>query len=513
MRTKLAAFMLMVGAASGQVLMTPTNVRDTVQSGPAYTLSGVAGAYRITYTVESTAGVPLSLDDGSALRLYVWGADGHLVSSNSPSGQPLAPLSDGKVKFTFANISAGEYRIQGVATPASGDTNENWNFTHHMLTVTNPASSGGGIQVVPTNINLALTIHNTTINTGIVGVAVTTNAAPAGVTTNGDGVAVINIPPSTGSGGGDAPPINGQRPTNWTFNASYPFTVTTATNAEGGTITYGLSGSAGTVVIPAVNTSTSFIYYVDTNAQFYTASPIATQLLFFAIGSAAGNSAGGLAMRYVACTGSQVFTCYIPQGGLSVSNATAQGGWGYVRGGSATSTNGNYASSGGGSLAVLADTNVVIHLGGAGGTTYSSSRVNGGGVNGYSYGTTASGGGATATNHGAAATAAAGATAGSSTSGGNGTAAGGAYPGGGGGGGPFAGGGGCGTGYANGGPGGAGSTDVWDGYTARSAPDSASPPSTDHVLYKTPYGVGLTTITNNARANSGFLAIVSYSSP
>ena len=107
MRTKLAAFMLMVGAASGQVLMTPTNVRDTVQSGPAYTLSGVAGAYRITYTVESTAGVPLSLDDGSALRLYVWGADGHLVSSNSPSGQPLAPLSDGKVKFTFANISAG----------------------------------------------------------------------------------------------------------------------------------------------------------------------------------------------------------------------------------------------------------------------------------------------------------------------------------------------------------------------------------------------------------------------
>ena len=144
MRTKLAAFMLMVGAASGQVLMTPTNVRDTVQSGPAYTLSGVAGAYRITYTVESTAGVPLSLDDGSALRLYVWGADGHLVSSNSPSVQPLAPLSDGKVKFTFANISAGEYRIQGVATPASGDTNENWNFTHHMLTVTSTPSAAIG---------------------------------------------------------------------------------------------------------------------------------------------------------------------------------------------------------------------------------------------------------------------------------------------------------------------------------------------------------------------------------
>ena len=157
MRTKLAAFMLMVGAASGQVLMTPTNVRDTVQSGPAYTLSGVAGAYRITYTVESTAGVPLSLDDGSALRLYVWGADGHLVSSNSPSGQPLAPLSDGKVKFSFANISAGEYRLQGVATPASGDTNENWNFTHHMLTVTNPPSAGGGgsMTVVISNQHMA----------------------------------------------------------------------------------------------------------------------------------------------------------------------------------------------------------------------------------------------------------------------------------------------------------------------------------------------------------------------
>ena len=499
MRTKLAAFMLMVGAASGQVLMTPTNVRDTVQSGPAYTLSGVAGAYRITYTVESTAGVPLSLDDGSSLRLYVWGADGHLVSSNSPSGQPLAPLSEGKVKFTFANISAGEYRLQGVATPASGDTNENWNFTHHMLVVTNPPSAGGA----SVSVSVTTTANITVASSGSGNVV-------TGVTANGSVVTEHRGTVEGGSGG--VVPINGQRPTNWTFNASYPFTVTTTTNASGMTITYGLSGNAGTVVIPAGNTSTSFIYYVDTNAQFYTASPIATQLLFFAVGSAAGNSAGGLAFRYVACTGSQVFACYIPQGGLSVSNATAQGGWGYVKGGSATSTNGNYATSGGGSLAVLTDTNVVIHLGGAGGTASSVSRVNGGGVNGYSYGTTASGGGATATNHGAAATAAAGATAGSSTGGGNGTAAGGTFPGGGGGGGPFAGGGGCGTAPSTGGPGGAGSTDVWDGYTARSAPDSASPPSTDHVLYKTPYGVGLTTITNNARANSGFLAIVSYPS-
>jgi hypothetical protein len=128
------------------------------------------------------------------------------------------------------------------------------------------------------------------------------------------------------------------------------------------TITYGLSGNAGTVIVPAGNTSTSFLYYVATNAQFYTAGPTATQLLFWGISPAAGYSAGGLAYRFVACTGSQVYAIYIPQGGQAISNGTAQGGWGYVRGGSATSTNGGYAVSGAGSLAVLTGTNVVLHL-------------------------------------------------------------------------------------------------------------------------------------------------------
>jgi len=499
----LALILLLAVTASGQVVTSDSGALTTRVWGATVN----APWYLRTIVVQGAT--PLDLTD-RYVSFTVRQVDTEALVYSSTG--TIHVVNPGEVIFTWTPRAPGTYSAEGKIRRIDNDEIVA-NIMADTITVANPASSGGGIQVVPTNINLALTIHNTTINTGIVGVAVTTNAAPAGVTTNGDGVAVINIPPSTGSGGGDAPPINGQRPTNWTFNASYPFTVTTATNAEGGTITYGLSGSAGTVVIPAGNTSTSFIYYVDTNAQFSTASPIATQLLFFAVGSAAGNSAGGLAFRYVACTGSQVFTCYIPQGGLSVSNATAQGGWGYVKGGSATSTNGNYATSGGGSLAVLTDTNVVIHLGGAGGTANSNARVNGGGVNGYSYGTTASGGGATATNHGAAATAAAGATAGSSTSGGNGTAAGGWYPGSGGGGGPFAGGGGCGTLSSIGGPGGAGSTDVWDGYTARSAPDSASPPSTDHVLYKTPYGVGMTTVTNNARANSGFLAIVSYPSP
>ena len=132
---------MMAMSVNGQVLLTPTNLRSAVEGGPAYTLSGAAGAFRITYTVESTAGVPIAIDDSTTLRLYVWGADGHLVFSNSPSSQPFAPLSEGKVKFTFANISSGEYRLQGVATPASGNTNENWNFTHHMLVVTNPPSA------------------------------------------------------------------------------------------------------------------------------------------------------------------------------------------------------------------------------------------------------------------------------------------------------------------------------------------------------------------------------------
>lgn len=504
MRTKLAAFLMMAMSVNGQVLLTPTNLRSAVEGGPAYTLSGAAGAFRITYTVESTAGVPIAIDDSTTLRLYVWGADGHLVFSNSPSSHPFAPLSEGKVKFTFANISSGEYRLQGVATPASGNTNENWNFTHHMLTVTNPPSATGGGSV---SVSVTTTANVTVASSGSGNVV-------TGITANGS--VVTEHRGTVAGGGGDAPVINGQRPTNWNFNASYPFTVTTTTNADGGTITYGLSGSAGTVVIPAGNTSTSFVYFVDTNAQYYTASPTATQLLFFGVTPAAGFSAGGIGMRYIACTGSQVFACYIPQGGLAVSNGTALGGWGYVKGGSATSTNATLAVSGAGSLAVLTGTNIVMHIGAPGGSSSSSGRANGGGLLGYSLGLTTSGGGGTQTNHGAAATATAGATDGSSTNGGNGTATGGAYPGGGGGGGFYSGGGACGGVSLLVVSGGAGSTYVGDGYTSRAASDSASPPSTDHPLYKTPYGVGIGTgftLTNSNRGNPGFLAVVSYPSP
>lgn len=416
-------------------------------------------------------------------------------------GDPTDGISIASTRFD--DLEPGLY-LGTLAAYDVANSNKVTDLSLNNITLINwcdGCDTGGG------GVSLALSLTNpVTVASSGTGNVVTSLTASGSVVTEHRG--------TVEGGGGAALPVNGSVPTSLTFNASYPFTVTTVTNDQGMTITYGLSGSAGTVVIPDGNTSTSFIYYVDTNAQFYTAAPIATQLLFFAIGSAAGTSAGGLAMRYVACTGSQVFACYAPQGGLALTNATAEGGWGYIKGGDAKSTNGNVAVSGAGSLAVLTGTNVILHLGGPGGCQSAWSRANGGGLTGYSYGSVNSGGGGGLTNHGAAATAFAGATAGSYDSGGFGTSSNGLWPGCGGGGGPFSGGGGCANSSTIGGPGGAGSTVVYDGYTARSAPDSASPPSTDHDLYRSPHGVGLTTtVTNNNRGNPGYIAIVSYPSP
>jgi len=148
MRIKLQiAALLFAAVAHGQTLLTPTNTRDSVSGDPAYTLTGLAGTYRITYTVEGSPGEPIDLSDGSSFRLYVWGSDGHLVSSNSPSSAPEAPLASGKVKFLLTTLSAGTYRLHGVATGSTGETNENWNFTHHYLTVTSTPLAAANISV------------------------------------------------------------------------------------------------------------------------------------------------------------------------------------------------------------------------------------------------------------------------------------------------------------------------------------------------------------------------------
>lgn len=141
MFTRIAiAFALMVGAVNAQTLIAVTNVRSTVQAGPAYTLTGAAGQFRIMYTVETTPGIALDVNDGSTFRQYVYDSIGHLVQSNANSTTPESSLSVGQVKFLMASLPAGIYRVRGVATPVSGDTNAAWNITHHWLTVTNSAS-------------------------------------------------------------------------------------------------------------------------------------------------------------------------------------------------------------------------------------------------------------------------------------------------------------------------------------------------------------------------------------
>lgn len=485
------AFLLMAPCVRAQRYIN--DVTDL--TGRVFSAQAVVPFYYDVGLVQGST--PIDLTDRRVTMFVNDQASGYPVTSFTGL---IVNATEGRVTFPFQRINAGTYTATAQVTRV--DNGEHiWPAAADVITFTNPPSASGGGSV---NVSVTTTANVLVASSG-------TGNVVTGITANGS--TVTEHRGTVAGGGGDAPVINGERPTNLTFNASYPFTVSTVTNADGMTITYGLSGNSGTIIVPAAGTSTSELYYVSTNAQFYTAGATATQLLFFGIGAAAGTSPGGFGWRFVACTGSQVFACYIPQGGLTVTNGTAQGGWGYGRGGSATSTNGQTASSGGGALAVLTGTNLIFGIGGAGGNANAATRSPGGGLVGGYVSASSAGGPGTQTNAGAAATATAGATAGSGYDGGNGTAAGGANPGSGGGAGFYPGGGACGSASTLNNSGGGGASLVFDGYTDRSPVDTASPPGTSSPQYRSPYGVGLSSATNSARANSGFLSITAFPAP
>lgn len=504
MTSKLLAFFLMTSLALGQAVCVTNQNNVGMPLGPLqHPAIGLERGTELRHNNYAfDGGGPIDLSQSFVRYEIVSGPTMSISRTNVTYSATI--LGPGLTQVIITpSIPAGAYYTKFLQYQAN-NSNYVRTLSWDTLVVTNPASATGGGSV---NVSVTTTANVLVASSG-------TGNVVTGITANGS--TVTEHRGTVAGGGGDAPVINGERPTNLTFNASFPFTVATVTNAQGMTITYGLSGNAGTIVIPAGNTSTSEFTFVSTNAQYYTAGATATQLFLFAITPAAGMSPGSRTQGFIPCTGSQVFAVFASQGGLGVTNGTAPGGWGYVPGGSATSTNGLAAVSGAGSVAILSGTSIVFHAGAPGGSAYASSRSPGGGdVGGYS-GTTSSGGPGTQTNHGAAATATAGATAGSSTNGGNGTALGGTVPGNGGGGGRNSGGGSCGVAYGNiGNGGGGGSTDLGQllyGITDRSAVDTASPPGTSAPQYKSPYGVAGSVVTNGQRGNSSFISIVSFPS-
>jgi hypothetical protein len=533
---RILALILLLATSAHANKWVRTNDVNGLTLNPA-TLTGTVGQVRIT-TFALDGSTPKDLTGLAAWLAVVDVEDSY--STITPA-QIITPTNGHVIGLT--SLEAGTYTARLMAGYSTNDSLA-FPIAWETIVITNPPSAGASVSIgaSTTLVQVAVSVTsgpttveagidagafsganfeiNQTFNyTGIVGIvhAYTNEFLPP--TTNAGVVTVwVNTNGGT-SGSGEMPPINGYRSTNVSFNASYPFTVSTVTNSDGLVITYGLSGNAGTIVIPSGNTATSEFTFVATNAQYYTAGATATQLYFFGISPAAGFSPGSFGQGFYPCTGSQVFAVYMAQGGLARTNAVAMGGWGYVSGGNATSTNGAMACSGAGSVAVLTGTNIVFHLGGPGGSISSGARTPAGGLIGGSLGLSTSGGPGTQTNHGAAATATAGATAGTSASGGNGTTAGGAYPGSGGGGGHFSGGGACGSGSLNVVSGGSGSSYVdalITGFTERSPTDSSFPPATSAPQYRSPYGVAIGTggaITNFNRGNPSFLSIVSYPSP
>lgn len=157
------AFLLLTLVSNAQTLIVQTNLRSTVSSPttPAFNLSGPSGPYRITYVVQSVAGVPIPLDDGSTFRQYVYASDGHLVQSNANNLTADISLAAGQVKFLMSSLPVGEYRVRGIVLPVNGDTNAQWNFTHHTLTVTSSVSSAcTTINVTNQNTIGAVTVTN-----------------------------------------------------------------------------------------------------------------------------------------------------------------------------------------------------------------------------------------------------------------------------------------------------------------------------------------------------------------
>jgi hypothetical protein len=161
---------------NAQTLLVVTNTRSDVANEPWFTLSGPVGSYRMTYTVEEPAGTPIDISDNSTFRLEVWASDNFRLYNLTNTLNPEVDASLGQVRFVIPSLGAGQYRVRGIVTPVSGDTNESWNLTHHYLTVTSTPSQAQTINV--TNI---ISVGDTSV-TNIFGDNYFTNTFELGVT-------------------------------------------------------------------------------------------------------------------------------------------------------------------------------------------------------------------------------------------------------------------------------------------------------------------------------------------
>lgn len=569
--------MILAGSASAQTVLIQTNEAGMgAASGELYAL---AGSVRLNLVVLD-GGSRKNLSAATNIDIRIWnltdeslGGKKLLVYTGQRLTTEVYNPAEGDIRYSISSLPAARYEVQ--CRVVAFDTNNNYNIHWGYLTLTNSPSSVGntyltnnitlgavtvgvsiaaGAVVVTNSTSLTVT-NNTTINntvptpTNVITIGSTTvsniinnsvsnyiNASVTipGLTVNvagitfemanllstgissgyvavaqGDGTVKAQPASTTGSGG--ITNINGQGGPVFSINTQYPLTSTTTNN----TLTLGIgSTSGGLVVSPWTNLT--LISYLSNTAQFYVCSATATQVFIECWGGSAGYSPGGYASGYLTVTGSEVLSCYVAQGGLSVSNATAVGGW--PGGSAAQSTNATTAVSGGGWTFVAVATNIVIGAGGGGGSKHLTGVASGGGSSGYSTGTASSGGGGTQSAGGAGATSAGSGSTNGGISGVTGTGtnntAGGVNPGNGGGGGFFGGGGGVGAsgitaGQTSGGGGSGFIGGVSFGTLLKGATDSQNPPATDSTGWQSPWGVGAgaNAVTNNARSNSGGIAI------
>jgi hypothetical protein len=451
-------------AQTEETILVITNVRADVADGPAFTVSGPQGIYRMTYNVESSASNALPLNDGSTFVLSIWNTKDWLRTDQlTILTTPNYDLALGQLRFLTSTKLAGTYEIKGMVTPSGGDTNAAWVFTWHTLVVTSapPAASGASVNIVQTNeiavdvVNnvdnsysasniVILTITNVTWITNIVEVGDVQNNI-TNIIYNSNIVEMVNNigavqvfvsnTLSFGFNGGTSTPqfirfySGGNLVTGVVDGANlslfiegggggiatniigaYPIIITN----DNGNVYVGFASLAGGIVVVPDATNRVILSYLGATNQVYVVPVGVSQLWAYVWGGASGGTAASGAGGYTACmipvTGSEALTIYIGQGGIRLSGTNAVGvstsdrAW--PDGGRAVVRNnsGFSPSSGAGSSSIWRGTNALVFAGGAGGFVNAASG-SGGGLTGGSAlvgSAGASGIGGTQTNGGAA---------------------------------------------------------------------------------------------------------------
>jgi hypothetical protein len=370
---RLFVFFLVVGVASADTMIKhysytfdytfPTPSIQTI-------VSDVSRPIRIDVQVVGGDSSPLDIDDFTLAASVISRDDGRqnqvatATTINGTNGQYLinvTPTRDGT-----AQIKVDAY---------DSDNNLVAMVGQFALTVTQSvAGAGGSIQPVPTNITIsAINIDNTTIVTGVVGIAVT-EGSPLGVVTN-DGVATITVP---AGGGGSVSNVYGV----------YPVIVTNFAD----NFYIGLVSFDGIIIAPSFTNQAVVQFGGPTNYTFSVPVTV-TQLVAHLWGAGTHGStvsaAGGYTEVIFPTTGGEALTITVGEGGLQVPStnaagvSTARGGWPDGGVGVNRLNNATTISSGGGSSRILRGTNIIAIAGAGGGPANVSPATGiGGGISG-----------------------------------------------------------------------------------------------------------------------------------